>query len=66
MKIVVNGKVQEVSPESTVFQLLKDNGVSHNAAVVELNGEVLKQEQWLSVVLQTGDSLEILIFLGGG
>ncbi len=67
MKIVVNGEVQEdVSPECTVLKLLEDKAVTINTAVVELNGEILKPEQWQSTLLQTGDSLEILVFIGGG
>ncbi|MDP4126326.1 MAG: sulfur carrier protein ThiS [Bacillota bacterium] len=66
MQIVVNGQAQEIPLESTLFQLLQDNGVSLDAAVVELNGKILKQEQWQSTVLQPDDRLEILVFMGGG
>jgi sulfur carrier protein len=33
---------------------------------VELNGKILKQEHWQSTLLQAGDRLEILVFMGGG
>ncbi len=67
MKIVVNGELQEeVSPECTVLKLLEEKAVVIKTAVVELNGEILKQEQWQSRVLQAGDNLEILVFMGGG
>jgi len=67
LKIVVNGELQEeVSPECTVLKLLEEKAVVIKTAVVELNGEILKQEQWQSRVLQAGDNLEILVFMGGG
>jgi len=66
LQIVVNGKAQEILSECTVFQLLEDKAVTLKAAVVELNGIILKQEHWQSTLLQTSDSLEILVFMGGG
>jgi len=66
VQIVVNGEAQETSPECTVFQLLQDQAVTLKAAVVELNGKILKQEHWQSTLLQAGDRLEILVFMGGG
>ena len=66
MQIFVNGETQEIPSKCTVFQLLEDNAVSLKAAIVELNGKILKQEDWQCTVLQVDDKLEILIFMGGG
>ena len=66
MQIVVNGEAQELLSECTVFQLLEDKAVTLKAAVVELNGKILTQEHWRSTFLGADDSLEILIFMGGG
>ena len=66
MQIIVNGEAQEIFSQCTVFQLLEDEAVTLKAAVVELNGKILKQEQWQSTFLHDGDSLEILVFMGGG
>ncbi len=66
MQIIVNGESQEIPPECTVIQLLQDQAVTLKAAVVEHNGKILKQEHYRSTHLQTGDRLEILVFMGGG
>ena len=66
MQIVVNGEIQEVLLDCTVLKLLEDKAVALNTVVVEFNGEILKQVQWQSTVLQAGDNLEILVFMGGG
>ena len=66
LQIVVNGEAQEILSECTVFQLLQDQAVTLKAVVVELNGKILKQEHWQSTEMHAGDSLEILVFMGGG
>ena len=66
MQIVVNGEAQEIISECNVFQLLENRAVTIKAAVVEHNGNILKQEHWQSTRLQSGDRLEILVFMGGG
>lgn len=67
LQIIVNGEAQEITSENyTVFQFLEDKTATLKATVVELNGKIIKQELWESTFLKAGDSLEILIFLGGG
>lgn len=66
MQIVVNGEKQEVPADFTVSRLLAEKSAAINTAVVELNGKILLQEQWSNTVLQAGDRLEILVFMGGG
>lgn len=66
LQIVVNGERQEILSECTVFQLLESQAVTLKAAVVEFNGKILTQEHWQSTLLRADDSLEILIFMGGG
>ena len=66
MQIVVNGEAQEILSKCTVFQLLENKDVTHKTAVVELNGKILQQEDWQNTEMHAGDSLEILVFMGGG
>lgn len=66
LQILINGEAQEILSECTVFQLLADKEVNLKSAVVELNGKILKQELWESTAISADDSLEILIFMGGG
>jgi len=66
LQIIVNGEAQEILSECTVFQLLEDKAVTLKTAVVELNGKILRQELWQSTAISASDSLEILIFMGGG
>jgi len=65
MDIVVNGRQQSCSPGS-VAELVAARGLQPDALVVELNGEIIRQEQWPQVRLGDGDRLELLNFVGGG
>jgi thiamine biosynthesis protein ThiS len=64
---VVNGEERTVAAGSTLGDLLRALSVSPNAVVVEHNREIVRDRSRLdSVVLATGDSVEIVHFVGGG
>jgi thiazole synthase len=64
---VVNGEERTVATGSTIGDLLRELNVSPHAVVVEHNREIVRDRDRLdSIVLATGDSLEIVHFVGGG
>lgn len=64
---VVNGEERTVAAGSTLGDLLRQLSVHANAVVVEHNREIVRDRSLLdSVVLATGDSVEIVHFVGGG
>ena len=64
---VVNGEERTVAAGSTLGDLLRELSVSADAVVVELNREIVRDRTRLdSMVLATGDSVEIVHFVGGG
>jgi thiazole synthase len=64
---VVNGEERTVAAGSTLGDLLRELAVNANAVVVEHNREIVRDRSRLdSVVLATGDSVEIVHFVGGG
>jgi thiamine biosynthesis protein ThiS len=65
MDIVVNGSQESCAPGS-VAELVAARGLPPEALVVELNGKIIRQEQWSQVRLGDGDRLELLSFVGGG
>jgi thiamine biosynthesis protein ThiS len=65
MEIVVNGESENCRPGS-IASLVEDRGLPPEALVVELNGEIIRQERWPEVQLRDGDRLELLHFVGGG
>lgn len=65
MEITVNGAPESCRPGS-IANLVADRGLPPEVLVIELNGEVLRQERWPQVQLREGDRLELLTFVGGG
>jgi thiamine biosynthesis protein ThiS len=64
---VVNGEARTVAAGSTLGDLLRELSVSAEAVVVEHNREIVRDRSRLdSMVLATGDSVEIVHFVGGG
>ena len=64
---VVNGEERTVAAGSTIGDLLRELSVSAAAVVVEHNREIVRDRSRLdSMVLATGDSVEIVHFVGGG
>lgn len=64
---VVNGEERTVAAGSTIGDLLRELSVNASAVVVEHNREIVRDRTRLdSMVLATGDSVEIVHFVGGG
>ncbi|MBI3324365.1 MAG: sulfur carrier protein ThiS [Candidatus Omnitrophica bacterium] len=66
MELVVNGKRMQVSDGLTASGLLQQLGVQPERVVVEVNVTVLKRDRLASTVLNAGDQVEIVHFVGGG
>ena len=65
MEIMINGK-RENCTSGTIAELLSKMSIPADTLVVELNGSIIRQEQWPDITLKDGDMLELLNFVGGG
>lgn len=65
MKLTINGQLEPLAP-CTLAELVARKGLDSRSLVVELNGTIIKQEQWPQIPLAGGDRLELLSFVGGG
>lgn len=66
MQLKVNGEVRELEEGSTLLDLIQSLGLEDRVMAAALNMEIVKQEAWGSAVLNEGDTLELLDFVGGG
>ncbi len=67
MKLKINGKELNYGNPVTVTELLIDRKVKMPDMVsVELNGEILRRSAFEDTVLNDGDHVEFLYFMGGG
>lgn len=66
MVIKVNGETQEIQEGVTVLAMLESLGMNPEGTVVERNAEILGKEAFGKTVLEEGDTIEVIQFVGGG
>ncbi len=66
MQVTLNGETREVPDGTTVAGLLVHLGVKAERVAVEVNETVVTRAEHASRVLQAGDAVEIVAFVGGG
>jgi sulfur carrier protein len=62
----VNGKRVELEAPTPLVLYIEKLGVNPRTVAVEHNGEIIQRERFASVVLQQGDTVEIVRMVGGG
>lgn len=66
-KIIVNGETQEVLLPLTLTELIKQNDVQQPDMVsVQVNEDFADRNEWDSIQIKEGDSVDFLYFMGGG
>ena len=66
MHIRVNGEPREVAGPLTISALLADLQIDYRLVAVEHNLTIIKRAAYESVVVNEGDEIEIVRFVGGG
>ena len=66
MKIIVNGQEKECIEKITLAELLSELSLDGKVMAAAVNMNIVKQDSWSLHVLNDGDKLELLDFVGGG
>ncbi len=66
ISIRLNGELREVPPGLDLSALLEWLKLPADRVAVERNREIVPRGQWGSTIIQTGDNLEVVHFVGGG
>ena len=66
MKITINGEEREMNEGTTLQKLIEQLGLEDKVMAAAVNMEVVKQKKWSETILQDGDKIELLDFVGGG
>ena len=66
MQVRLNGELRDIPDGSTVAGLLLHLGVKAPRVAVEVNDRVVTKDRYDGHQLGTGDSVEIVAFVGGG
>ena len=65
MEICING-VAEPLTVRTLAELVARRGLATDSLVIEVNQRIIRQADWASTLLNAGDRIELLNFVGGG
>ncbi len=66
LEIIVNGKHRQFPEPLSVAGLTDQLGLTGKRIAVERNGEIVPKSQHAATVLASGDTLEIVVAVGGG
>jgi thiamine biosynthesis protein ThiS len=66
MTVTINGEDRPVRDGITLEELLEEISLSSARVAVERNGTIVPRARFAELVLQEGDRLEIVHFVGGG
>lgn len=64
--LTLNGEARQISPSESVATLLANMGLSGKRLAVERNGEIVPKSRHAETLLAEGDTLEIVVAVGGG
>lgn len=65
MNVKVNGQDRDVPAGTSVLQLIEQHNLAPQKVAVELNRRLIRSEKY-ETVLNDGDEVEIVTFVGGG
>ncbi len=66
IEIILNGEKREVPTSSSLEDLVSELGLERNRIAIELNLQIVTRQRWMQHLLQNGDQVELVHFVGGG
>ena len=65
-KIQLNGSPYEINIKTNLNQLLNKLKIQKTKVAIEVNGVIVEKNKYPKVILNKGDKVEIVHFIGGG
>ncbi|WP_425802722.1 sulfur carrier protein ThiS [Desulfitobacterium sp. Sab5] len=66
MNVQINGKLLVLPKQISLLAWIGNQNIPLAAVIVEYNGEILSRDHWETTLLNEGDQVELLQFVGGG
>ena len=66
MTIKLNGELVELTEVNTIQQLLAYYKLEDRLVIVELNRDIILKDQYQETIINSGDEIELVHFVGGG
>lgn len=63
--VIINGEELDMAGK-TIAEYLSTTNFDSKRIAIEKNGEIVPKAEYSSTVLQDGDSVEVVSFVGGG
>jgi sulfur carrier protein len=64
--ITVNGEKRKLVSEIDLAGLLGQFSMTKQRVAIELNGRIVRRDEWPQTMVSEGDKVEIVHFVGGG
>ena len=64
--IQLNGDPYEINNGTNLNELLHKLKIQKNKVAIEVNGEIVEKSKYPNLILNKGDKVEIVKFIGGG
>jgi len=65
-KIQLNGDPYEINNGTNLNELLNKLKIQKNKVAIEVNGKIVEKNKYPNLILNKGDKVEIVQFIGGG
>ena len=65
-KIQLNGAPYEINYGTNLNELLNKLKIQKNKVAIEVNGVIVEKNKYPNLILNKGDKVEIVHFIGGG
>ena len=66
MQIRINGETREFTDQLRLNDLVRELSLTPERIAIELNHRVIRRNEWPETILNDGDRVEIVHFVGGG
>lgn len=70
MQIILNGVSENIEKEMLISEFIEklssEKNINLSGAVVLLNDELIKRDNWKDVSIKENDEIEVLTFVSGG
>ena len=66
MNITLNGKEKDIAENTSVGNLVNELKLKDTPIVAEISGKIIKPENYDSTILEEGNIVELIRFVGGG
>lgn len=66
MKIVLNGREEDVASDATLADLVASAGLAGKRVAIEVNREIVPRSDYPVRLLAAGDRVEVVHAIGGG